>query len=612
MTSVTPRIPARITRRRFLGTAAAGAASAAAIALAGCGDGEPAAPQTPAPIPTPTTLPAGSRGGILRAFNFDAQVQDALDPHLTQYGPVVNMHSAVFSRLLRYEDEVLGSIAPDLAESMPEQPDDLTYIFRLRDGIAFHDTPRARAAHPAAAGRRLEASDVKYSFERQMNRNSPQAARFFRAGMWRVIDRIEATDARTVVFHLSRPVAPFAAFLASRHAFVIPREIVDGGRDEANTDGAMIGSGPFVLDAWEPGVAVRLRRNPAWFARDDLADSLGDSRPFLDGYDAFFSPQEDVFQRAAFDRRLVDTTGFTDPEALGRALATNLSDIVLEEQMAGGILASRFLIDRPPFRDDRVRRAIHLAIDRPALADLLYPPLDGRRSADLSGAVAPAMGDCAPAGDVLARRPGYGTSREADIAEAKKLWAAALGDAPIGELPVFFAGIPRVIPERAIAAISRMLSDVLGAQIRATIDTSGTAVIGSALGKNIEGATEGTVSFTFMLEDGGVDLDEWLYPHFRSGQPMNTYRLQDPTLDAMLDKQRAEFDADVRREAGLDIQEYLAANVNARLEYLAPVERRLTWGYVRNSHQPLWNGSDQALADTWLDTTHAAWTGRPA
>ena len=68
---------------------------------------------------------------------------------------------------------------------------------------------------------------------------------------------------------------------------------------------------------------------------------------------------------------------------------------------------------------------------------------------------------------------------------------------------------------------------------------------------------------------------------------MNTYRLQDPTLDALLDKQRGEFDEDARHKIGLDLQEYLLANVNARIEYLAPIDRRLTWGYVRNSHHAL-------------------------
>jgi hypothetical protein len=240
--------------------------------------------------------------------------------------------------------------------------------------------------------------------------------------------------------------------------------------------------------------------------------------------------------------------------------------------------------------------------------------MDGRPSAKLSGPVAPAMATWALAQDDLRKRPGYrndAAGRGEDIAEAKRLWAAALGDAPISDVKVLFSGVPRVIPERAIVAIRGQLQDVLGVNIVALTDPSGYALIASALGRNLDGATEGVTPFTFALEDGGVDLDDWLYPHFRSGQPMNTYRLQDAQLDAMLDKSRAEFDNDARRRIGLDIQDYLLAKVNARLEYLAPVERRLSWGYVRNYAMPLWHGSTQDLADAWLDTTHPSWRPRP-
>jgi hypothetical protein len=58
------------------------------------------------------------------------------------------------------------------------------------------------------------------------------------------------------------------------------------------------------------------------------------------------------------------------------------------------------------------------------------------------------------------------------------------------------------------------------------------------------------------------------------------------------------------------VQDYLVANVNARLEYAAPVDRRLTWGYVKNSHHPIAAGSNYHLADTWLDSSHPAWAGR--
>lgn len=597
-----------VTRRRFIAASAAAAASASLLA-AGCGDGKRRPAATPEPAPT-ERVAVGSRGGTLRAFNFNAMVPDTLDPHLTSGGPIVNVHAAIFSRLLRYGDDISGEIAPDLAKAMPEQPDEQTYIITLRPGVTFHDTPSIRQQQPAIAGRALEAADVKYSLERQIDRASPQARRFERASQLAAIERIDVRDRQTLVIRTKEPVAPFIGTLAGRHTFIIPREAVDRGADEITGVWGLIGSGPFVLESFEPGSAVKLRRNDAWFARDDNRDGTGIGRPFLDGYEAYFSPQEDAFLAAAFERRLVDATEFIDPEALDKERVTNLGDILIDERVAGGVLASRLLLDRAPFRDDRVRRALHLAIDRGSLAELLYPPLAGEASARLSGPLSPAYTRWALADDDLARRPGYRPQRADDLAEAKQLWAAALGDAPITDVRIFFAGVPRTLPERAAPAIERQLSDAFGISVIAQTDASGDAVIRAALRRNLESATEGVVACTFAFEDGGPDLDDWLAP-FRSGQAGNTYRLQDATLDAQIDRQRREFDATERARIGREVQEYLLGKVNARIEYCAPVTRRLMWGYVRNAPASAWYGGDEALMDTWLNSSHPAFRGRP-
>lgn len=612
-----PRRPfasTRITRRAFLVASATGAAATAAVAIAGCNTTVRPSKDAGATPAAGRLLPAASRGGILRTYNFDAAAYDTLDPHLTQFGPIANVHSAIYSKLLRYDDERAGTFAPDLAASMPEQPDETTYVFTLREGVTFHDALKYRLAYPKTAGRALTADDVKFSIERQQTRSGALARRFFRQSDWSVIDNIEVRDARSLIITTKQRVAPFLSFCAGRHAFILPREVVER-EGQITDDLALIGSGPFMLDSLEPGVAVRLRRNPAWFARDDRATGAGAGRPFVEGYDAFYSPQSDAFQRAAFERQLVDIASFIDPAVLDAERKTNLADIAIEEIDAGGILASRLLLDRAPFNDDRVRRALHLAIDRGALSDLLYPPMDDRPSARLSGPIAPGSERFAIDAAALARRAGYrkdAGGRAEDLATAKQLWSAAVGDGAITGLRILFSGAPAIIGERATDALKRQLQDALGVRVQTQVDPSGGVLIANAFLRNIDGATEGVAPFTFMIEDGGVDLDDWLYPHFRSGQPMNTYRLQDPQLDSLLDKSRTEFDADTRRRIGIDAQDYLLAKVNARLEFCAPVERRLVWGYVRNSRIPIWYGDSAWIEDAWLDNSHPAYRPRPA
>ena len=604
------RAARRISRRRFLGSAAAIAGAAGVAGVIGCARTKRSSPIAPSPTAAATPLPVGSRGGTLRAFNFNAMVPDTLDPHVTQAGPIVNVHSAIFSKLLRYDDERAGTIVPDVADGMPEQPDALTYVVRLRDGVHFHDTPAFRLAHARTPGRALDASDVKYSIERQLRSGS---LRFFRQSLWTNIERIDIQDSRTLTISMKAPVAPFLAFLAGKHSFILPRNLA-GPQDRFDDPLSLIGSGPFMLDTFEQQNVVKLVRNPAWFARDDRAD-IGTGRPFLDGYNAYYSPQEDLFEQVSFEHARSDYASFQEIAALVRERTTNLGDVVLEEADCGAVLGSRLLLDRAPFRDDRIRRAIHLAIDRRALADAIYPPMEAHSSAKLSGPIPPALARWALPQDELEQRPGYrndASGRDEDLRAAKQLWSAALGGASIGDVHVMFAGVPKGIAAKGQPELQRQLRDALGVNIVPAVDSSGYALMAFAFGRNLDGATSGTVPFTFALDDAGVDLDDAVYAQFHSGQLLNTYRLQDPALDTLLDKSRAEFDSDARHRLGIDIQNYLLRNGNARIENCAPIKRRLSWGYVRNSRPPMSDGSDYELADLWLDSSHPAFAGRPA
>lgn len=596
----------RLSRRRFL---AASAAAAAGFAVACTGNDKTRNAATAAPTPAKVAVSAQGRGGVLRTSNFDAITLDSFDPHQTEFLTITNMHSSVFSKLLKYDDEVQGIISPDLAASMPEIVDETTYVVRIRRDAKFHDTPRIRRSFPDVAGRPITAEDVKYSIDRQRDASSPAYARYFRRDQWASVERIDVVDPYTLRMTTKTPMAPFVHYLADRTAFVIARELVDAS-DEMNHPDKMVGSGPFMLDEFRALDVARVVRNPGWFGADDLQGTLGGGRPFLDGYEAAWSAQSDTATGAAFLSKQIDSAVLLNPTTVAR------DGVETTEYGNAGTLNTSLLIDRPPFDDARVRRAIHLAVDRRRLGEQLFTAPPGKRAFLPSGPVAwPLTRWALPQGD-LEKKPGYrsdGTGRDEDIAEARQLWEAARSDGRAPQsTPALFAGQPLFIPQVALPQMERSLQETLGLRLNTEVDASGYTQIFKCLSRNHSGDSEGTCGFTWGFDNGWIDLDDWLYPYFHSSGTKNSFRLHDERVDRMLDAQRREFEYDRRRQIGFDLQNLLLDEINPRLWYVNAVARSPYWGYIKNNFTSTWLGDNFRLADVWLDRSHAAFNGRSA
>ncbi len=614
----------RISRRRLLGSAAVVGAGAAGIALIGCGDDDgPVSTATDTPTgaePTSTPVPSGltpvgTRGGIYRTFGFDALSIDTLDPHQTQFGPTYNMHSAVFSKVLKYDDVIEGIISPDLAVSIPESPDGLEWVITIRDNVLFHDTPEIQSNFPAVAGRKLTAEDIKFSIERQINEDSPQRDLYYRKDQWQPIERIEVIDDQTLKIVTKVPLATFLHYLADRNSYIVAKELVDDS-DEMNDSTRMVGTGPFILKEITQIQIVSCRRNPNWFAKDDNPDGVGLDRPFMDGYDALWTPQSDQVQEAALAEKEVDNTGLEDDNNTLR-IEEGEPGLILGEVGISGVVGIRLLVDRPPFNDPRLRRALHLALDRRLMGEQMFPSAPGRVGFLSSGPVAWQINRWALSRAELDALPGYGTSeadREEDIAEARRLWQA--GDGP-SSLDGLGANIPTYIPNAGTPEMIRELADNLGLDI--DVPTVGYVDLTQCLLRNQQDAPEGTCLYTFGFDNGWIDLDDWLYPFFHSGGSKNSFRLSDPTLDAMLDEQRQEFDFEARGQLGLQIQRYLLEEANdglgvhAGIPVIAGITRNLSWSYVKNEFNPQeWFGQNYFYANMWLDQDDPNYSGRSA
>jgi len=180
--------PTTLSRRELLklGAVAAGAA----VPLLG----QAADAQTP------------KRGGVFRIRGEDATT--GFDPHLiSNHHRIATNLSFTHSRLVKVKagpSVVPGTlpVEPDLAESW-SQPNDRTYVFKLRKGVRWHNKPPVN-------GRELTADDVKYTYERFLSiKGNPNRS------MLGLVEKIDTLDKYTVRFMLSEPFGWLLDYLAN-------------------------------------------------------------------------------------------------------------------------------------------------------------------------------------------------------------------------------------------------------------------------------------------------------------------------------------------------------------------------------------------------------------
>jgi ABC-type oligopeptide transport system substrate-binding subunit len=125
---------------------------------------------------------------------------------------------------------------------------------------------------------------------------------------------------------------------------------------------------------------------------------------------------------------------------------------------------------------------------------------------------------------------------------------------------------------------------------------------------------------TWGFDNGWIDLDDWVYPYFHSTGSKNSFRVNDPEFDSLLDAQRKEFDIERRRELGYQIQRYLLGLEGdglqdaalARSDYATPRTATVAWPYFKNRVAFPWFGNSYWIANVWLDKNESSFGARPA
>lgn len=299
-------------------------------------------------IPDPNAKAGGS---ITVTYKDDVAT---LDPAIGYDWQNWSMIKSLFDGLMDYVPGTT-TLRPGLAESYDISTDGLTYTFKLRAGVKFHN------------GREMTADDVKYSLDRVTNpeTQSPGAGFFaaiagFDAAGPAGLSGVEVVDPTTVKITLSRPDATFLHVMALNFASVVPKEAVD----EAGADFGKkpVGTGAFKLAEWTLGQRLVFEKN---------ADYWRAGVPYLDQV-VFEVGQEPVVALLRLQNGEVDVPGDGIPPAKFQEVMGDPAQA--ERVVQGGQLHTGYItlnVTAAPFDKLEVRKAVNMAINKDRITQII-------------------------------------------------------------------------------------------------------------------------------------------------------------------------------------------------------------------------------------------------
>ncbi|MBV9220996.1 MAG: ABC transporter substrate-binding protein [Methylobacteriaceae bacterium] len=311
----------RISRREFLGRAAALGASAALLS-AMVSDIEAYAAETPA------------KGGTLRLGLGGGSTTDSFEPASWTDSVMIDVGFAIFNALV--ENGPDNKPVPELAESFEAKPGAVEWIFNLRKGVHFHN------------GKEFDADDAIYSLNLHRGDKTKSGA----AGPMKPVKDITKLGPNQIQVTLASADADFPYVLTDYHVMMVPKDYADWGKP--------IGTGAFTSESFEPGVRVILKKNPNFWKAD---------RGHLDA--AQFTVINDATARInALVSGQVDTINRVDPKLVG--LLQKAKGVEIVRAPGGWFPIISMMVDKTPFDNLELRTALKYALDRTQVLKTLF------------------------------------------------------------------------------------------------------------------------------------------------------------------------------------------------------------------------------------------------
>ncbi|MEK6204527.1 MAG: ABC transporter substrate-binding protein [Amylibacter sp.] len=301
--------------------------------------------------PDPNAKPGGS---IVVTYKDDVAT---LDPAIGYDCQNWSMIKSIFDGLMDYEPGTTN-LRPGLAESHTVSDDGMTFTFKLRPGVKFHN------------GREMNAQDVKYSLDRVTNptTQSPGAGFFgsikgydaIASGDAADLEGVKVIDDSTVEITLSRPDATFLHVMALNFASIVAKEAVDEAGDDFGKH--PVGTGAYKLGEWTLGQRLVFEKNQDYWRA---------GVPYLDSV-VFEVGQEPIVALLRLQNGEVDVPGDGIPPAKFREVMSDPAQA--ERVVEGGQLHTGYItlnVNTPPMDDVRVRKAINMAINKARIVQII-------------------------------------------------------------------------------------------------------------------------------------------------------------------------------------------------------------------------------------------------
>lgn len=283
------------------------------------------------------TEPAVDKDTIVFATDRNIAI---LDAQVDNTGNSDRYHWQLFDNLYTFDQD--GRLTPQIAESFERSDDGLTYTFKIRDDVIFHN------------GAALTAEDVKYSIERILD---PEVQSTRRPYFATTIDSVEVTDPSTVVVNMAKPDAVFmnkaAAFIA-----IVPKEYTESLDSPDEFARNPVGAGPYKFVELNVGQSLTLERFDDYYGEKPGIKTL-----------VFKFISDSSTRVNALLTGEVDMADKIDAADVKRLETTDGIDVL--PVPTGSPLHVRLYANDPdsPISDPKVRLALNYAVDENAIIE---------------------------------------------------------------------------------------------------------------------------------------------------------------------------------------------------------------------------------------------------